>query len=74
MSSSVMGFRALSSLPAGTGRSKRERNESPTVVQSGGAELGVGRGAEMDKRRTPGLVECGGRGKERPKMTLAFYV
>ena len=44
----MMGFRALSSLPAGTGGSERERNESPTVVQSGGAGLGVGRGAETD--------------------------
>lgn len=36
----MMGFRSLSCLPAGTGKSKRERNESQTVVQSGGAGLG----------------------------------
>lgn len=36
----MMGFRSLSSLPAGTGKSKRERIESQTVIQSGGAGLG----------------------------------
>lgn len=46
--SSMMGFRSLSSLPAGTGKSRRERNESPTVVQSGGAGLGRGRGGQLD--------------------------
>lgn len=44
MSSSMMGFRSLSSLPAGTGKSKRERIESQTVIQSGGAGLGGERG------------------------------
>lgn len=44
MSSSMMGFRSLSSLPVGTGKSKRERIESQTVVQSGGAGAGWGKG------------------------------
>lgn len=70
----MMGFRSLSSLPAGTGKSKRERIESQTVIQSGGAGLGGERGGQMDWTRTPGLVGCGGRGKERSEMTLAFYV
>lgn len=74
MSSSVMGFRSLSSLPDGTGRSKRERNESPTVVQSGGAGAGWGDGEARWIRLGLRLVGCGGRGKERPEMTLAFYV
>lgn len=39
-----MGFRSLRCLPAGTGKSKKERNESQTVVQSGRAGLGGGMG------------------------------